>query len=337
MKNLILFIILFFFSFSTYSNHIWDSEKKYSAEIYSTIKSEKAIPLVKKWHKIAIKEWGNYGPLEIYLVGKNKKEEKKLEKDFCKRHIKLDKEWKIKLKSEGKNTYSGWKKKYDCANSNYKIFTRYADEGNAAVSTYFKDHLNYNFYTLIMSHKRPAPNEKDYGQVFLHEYFHVYQHSHVSDRCSDNRNIKCERNKKTTGEYEKRPWLMEGGAELMSILLYSRTIKDFNYFIDRMSWKLDSRKEYISKYKMNLKRIVYGNDQNIAYDIGSWFVAFLIYHEGEDKYLVDFHNDIDSMGFEKSFEKNFHKSSDQYINEFNDFIKQSPKELFSLLNDVFNI
>ena len=81
MKNLILFIILFFFSFSTYSNHIWDSEKKYSAEIYSTIKSEKAIPLVKKWHKIAIKEWGNYGPLEIYLVGKNKKEAKKLAKD----------------------------------------------------------------------------------------------------------------------------------------------------------------------------------------------------------------------------------------------------------------
>ena len=41
------------------------------------------------------------------------------------------------------------------------------------------------------------------------------------------------------------------------------------------------------------------------------------------------------MGFEKSFEKNFDKSSDQYINEFNDFIKQPPKELFSLLNEVF--
>lgn len=337
MKNLIFFIILFIFSANAYSDHIWDLEKEYSVEIYSTIKSEKAIPIVKKWHKIAIKEWGNYGPLEIYLVGKNKKEAKKLEKDFCKRHIKLDKEWKAKLKSEGKKIFSGWKTKYDCANSNYKIFTQYADEGNAAVSTYFKDHLNYNFYTLIMSHKRPSPNEKDYAQVFLHEYFHVYQHSHVSDKCSDDRRKKCERNKKTTGEYEKRPWLMEGGAEFLSILLYSRTTKDFNYFKERMKRKLKSRKKYISKYKMNLKEIVYGNDKNIAYDIGSWFVAFLIYHVGEDKFLLDFYNDLDTMGFEKSFEKNFNKSSDQYINEFNDFIKLRPKKLFSLLNDVFYI
>ena len=100
-----------------------------------------------------------------------------------------------KLKSEGKPVSEGWSKKWDCANKNHKIFTMYAEEGNAAVSTYLKEHLNYQFSTLIMSYKRPKPGEKDYAQVFLHEYFHVYQHAHVSDRCSDDQRKKCERSK----------------------------------------------------------------------------------------------------------------------------------------------
>ncbi len=38
---------------------------------------------------------------------------------------------------------------------------------------------------------------------------------------------------------------------------------------------------------------------------------------GEEKHRVDFYNDLDELGFESSFRKNFGKSSDNYIKEFN--------------------
>ena len=332
MQKIIILLFINLISLNVYSNHLWDKDKSYQPEIYSTLDSKNTIEFVKKWHEIASNEWGNYGPLEIYLVGKDMSKAKKLENEFCERHIKLDKEWKKKLKSEGKPVSEGWSKKWDCANKNHKIFTMYAEEGNAAVSTYLKEHLNYQFSTLIMSYKRPKPGEKDYAQVFLHEYFHVYQHAHVSDRCSDDQRKKCERNKKTTGEYEKRPWLQEGGAEFVSILLYSRTMNDKKYLIERMRWKLkDSLKAYKKKYKMKLKDINYKKDKNIAYDMGAWFTAYLISNEGEKKFTQDFYRDLDTLGFEKSFKKNFGKSSDEYISDFNEFIIQRKNKIFKIL------
>ncbi len=289
-----------------------------NVEIFSTPDiSQKTIEVVKEWYKIGSDAWGRYGPVEIYIVGNKKSDAIKLEKDFCNRHIKLDR---------------GWSKKYDCASENHKIFTRYADEGGAAVSTYRKAHLFYDFYTLIMSSSRPRPSEEDYKFVLLHEYFHIHQHAHISDKCSDNNRIPCERDKKATGEYDKRPWFQEGGAEYRGHLLYSENTGNKNFLKKAMIRKLKrSLLDYKQKYKMNLKGLTYKTGKKVAYDIGSWFIAYLIHHEGEKKHRVDFYNDLDRLGFESSFKKNFGKSSDEYIKEFNEFIIQPQWKVIGII------
>ena len=83
---------------------------------------------------------------------------------------------------------------------------------------------------------------------------------------------------------------------------------------------------------MKLKDITYKKEKKIAYDMGAWFTAYLIYNEGEKKFTQDFYRDLDKLGFEDSFKKNFGKSSDEYIKEFNEFIVQPKKKLFKILN-----
>ena len=67
----------------------------------------------------------------------------------------------MKLDNEWKKTFnlSGWSVKYDCASDRYKIFTRYVEDGGASISTYRKEHLNYEFYVMKLGSKRPYPDE----------------------------------------------------------------------------------------------------------------------------------------------------------------------------------
>ena len=51
--------------------------------------------------------------------------------------------------------------------------------------------------------------------------------------------------------------------------------------------------------------------------MGSCFITYLIHPESEEKYRVDFYNDLDELGFKSSFKKNFGKSFNNYIKEFN--------------------
>ena len=351
MKKLFLLLILSFFSFQSFAGSCPDGsepvksisadgtyfvfncdtqaegdtgEQKSSKTLSKDVQifltpdiTNYTLEIVQKWLKVGADAWGSYGPIEVYVIGQNKSEAIKLENDFCKRHIQLD---------------SGWNKKWDCANENYQIFTRYVDEGGAAVSSYRKSHLSYDFDTLIMSSKRPGPSEEDYKIVLLHEYFHIHQIAHISGKCSDNRNIPCERDKKMTGDYVKRPWLHEGGAEYRAQLLYHQNPDSKGSLRQRMKRKLsESIKAYKQKYSMNLKSLTYEIGGHDAYNIGAWFTAYLIHNEGEERHRVNFYQDIDELGFEGSFKKNFGKSSDDYIKEFNAFITQPFSEVLKII------
>ena len=288
--------------------------------------TQKTIGNVKEWYEIAIQNWGLIGPLEIYIIGNKISDAKVLEDYFCQKHVKLDKEWKKKFNLEG------WSVKYDCASDRHKIFTQYVEDGGASISTYRKEHLNYEFYVMKLASKRPNPNEEDYKVTLLHEYFHVYQHHNISGKCSDDRRKKCERDKKATGEYDKRPWFHEGGAEYSGQLLYRETTGNKKYFFNQMKRKLKkSLNRYKSEYNMDLKSITYKKDKNIAYDIGSWFIAYLYSKEGEEKHKNNFYKDLDKLGFEGSFVKNFGKSSDEYIEEFNKFITKPWSQIQKVL------
>lgn len=279
--------------------------------------SRSTIDLTLKWYKIAREAWGSYGPLEIWIVGKDKDAVIELDKQWCEHRVEID---------------SKWKTDWDCANGDpynsgtgWSPFYRYINDGGAAVSTYRRDYIDYHFMTITMSAKYPGPEEEDYRPVTLHEYFHVYQHAHIDD--IDENGDKTKRGEKNGGE--RKPWFAEGGAEYMAQLLYSKQegVRG-EYLKDVMKHKFNTVSDYRS-FGKKLNQISYDDPIN-AYDIGAWLVAYLINLKGEKIFRVDFYKDLNLLGFEGSFSKHFGKSPDKLIDDFNAFLDTG-------LNNAINI
>ena len=41
---------------------------------------------MKEWYKVGTDAWGNYGPVEVYIVGTSEADAEQLEDDYCTRH-----------------------------------------------------------------------------------------------------------------------------------------------------------------------------------------------------------------------------------------------------------
>ena len=287
-------------------------------EIFKTSDvSDEALELTLEWYNIAAQEWGNYGPVEIYVIGNDLDAAKVLEDEYCERHKALDPKWS---------------EEWDCANENYQIFTNYVDEGGAAISTFKRTYLDYDFFMMIMSSKNPGPEEEDYKPVTLHEYFHIFQHSQISDECSGNNRDTCERDSKMGGK--DKPWFAEGGAEFMAQSLYSKQdgVSD-NYLKQVMEHKLNMSQEGYNSQDEALDQLGYDAQVNV-YDVGAWFIAYLIHNEGVDAYIDGFYGDLDELGFNAAFEANFNKTRSDYLAEFGTFFAQSAEDVMEIFGET---
>ena len=287
--------------------------------------SQATIDLTIEWVNKAISYWGNYGPLEIWIVGSGKEET-----------IALDDKW-CEVRTEKDPT---WNEQWDCANGDpyesgngWSPFYRYITDGGAAVSNYIREDIGYYFNALIMSSKYPGPEEEDYKPVVLHEYFHVYQQTNLSipesldtdgDWRTSNRNVYF------NGGEVQVPFLMEGGAEYMAQYWYSMEPDvDSGYLKRVMEYKAEAINPYLNSGK-SLRELGYDEEFN-SYDILTWFVAYLIHNTSEETFRVDFWTQIENLGFEKAFETNFGKSADDMINEFDLWVAQPVNLLLEII------
>jgi len=126
-------------------------------------------------------------------------------------------------------------------------------------------------------------------------------------------------------------WWMEGGAEYMAQLLYSRQpgVRK-GYLQDKMKHKLRSAAKL--REGESIRDIPYGRRGIIGYDLGAWFVAYVIHKTSEEAFRVGFYRDLNAKGFEGAFQKNFGKSSKALLDEFHkDFLKRSLGEKLKIL------
>jgi hypothetical protein len=275
--------------------------------------SQATIDLTLKWYKIATDAWGNYGNIEIWIVGESTAAAQALDVSWCTLRAEKDPKWDTTWDCVNGDPYG--------AGTGWSPFHRYVTEGGAAVSTYIRDYTDNRFLTITMSAKYPGPEEEDYKPVTLHEVFHTYQHVHISDKDEDVRTIKM-------GGKDK-PWWAEGSAEYMAQLLYSRQPGvSSEYLKESMEEKYNAVADYKTLGK-SLKEITY--DDGIGYDIGAWFIAYLTYNEGEEKVKVDFYKDLNSLGFEGSFKNNFEKTSDEYLVLFDTFLDTGKVEALKII------
>ena len=286
--------------------------------------SQETIEITAEWVDKAIELWGNYGPLEIWIVGEGKDEV-----------IALDEKW-CEVRTQKDPT---WNKKWDCANGDpydsgdgWSPFYRYVNEGGAAVSSYIRDYIGYYFNALVVSSKYPGPEEEDYKKVILHEYFHVYQHANLSVPATDtdgdwrtsNRNIYF------NGDEVQVPFLMEGGAEYMAQYWYSKEPGiDPGYLKQEMEYKAQTIDAYLNEGR-SLRELGY-NESFQSYDVLTWFVAYLIHSTSEETFRVNFWTQIEDLGFEEAFKSNFGKSADEMIDEFDVWVSQPVEVLLEII------
>ncbi len=283
----------------------WGKVITSKAEFYAANDvSESQLRLTEQWHEIATKAWGNYGPLEFWIVGKDERAAAELDENYC--AIRKQKDPTINLRH--------------CLNRGHN-FVSYAKGGNAGLNTRRNENETWSGFIITMSAKFPGPEEEDYKSVVLHEYFHVYQHAHIHSR------NKFER-ESLSG---KNPWWGEGGAEYMAQLLYSRQpgVRP-GYLREVMRRKLNSLKNL--RDGENIKDIPYGPRGRIAYDLGTWFIAFIISKTSEETYRVKFFKDLNSKGFEESFIKHFGSLPENILDEFHDiFLKLSIEDKMKII------
>ena len=283
----------------------WGETTSQKAEFYAASDVARSqIELTRQWYEIASKAWGNYGPLEFWIVGTNEAAATALDKRYC--EIRKQKDLTVSLEH--------------CLNRDHN-FVSYAKGGSAGLNTRRNEHEKWSGFIITMSAKFPGPQEEDYKPVVLHEYFHVYQHAHIrskNDFERQSRNL-------------KNPWWTEGGAEYMAQLLYSKQNGvSSSYLKEMMERKLRSLKNL--REGESIKDIPYGKRGRIAYDLGAWFIAFIINKTSEEDYLVKFYRDLNSKGFEGSFIKNFGSSSKDLLDEFHyTFLKLSIEDKMKII------
>ena len=283
----------------------WGKPTRKKAEFFAADDVPQShINLTKKWYEIAAKEWGNFGPLEFWIVGNDVEAAKRLDSQYCKGRQQKDQTIDVEA----------------CRRRSHN-FERYAREGNAGLNTQRNEHSQWSGFIVTMASKRPGPHEDDYKSVTLHEYFHVYQHAHIFSKRREDRENRTQKN----------PWWIEGGAEYMAQLLYSRQTGDRDgYLREKMQQKLRVRDEL--EVGETIRDIPYGRRGHIAYSLGAWFVAFVIDKSSEDAFRVEFFDGLNKLGFEASFQKSFGATSEELLQEFhNEFLKKSEAEMMKIL------
>lgn len=255
------------------------------------------IERVRTDYETASQSWGNFGPLEYWIVGNDLDAAAELDEEYCAVRIAKD----DNLTEADRQT---------CLQRDYN-FEDYARDGGAGLNVVRSDYEAYSVMLITMASKYPYPDETDYISVGYHEYFHVVQSAHIDSRDHEERQRLMVEN----------PWWSEGGAEYMAQLLYSRQPGvESGYLKERMTWKMQS-KELLEEGE-DFTEIPYSERAIIAYDLGAWFIAYLIHQVGEDAYRVHFYDDLNSEGWEDAFTGNFGMSADAMLADFEDFLDE---------------
>lgn len=286
---------------------VWGEEGPWEPEYYPAPDvPESQVDLIRAAHATASKAWGNYGPLEYWIIGNDLEAATEHDVYYC--AVRREKDPALPAAFAG-----------HCLDRGHN-FKDYARDGGAGLNTRRSEYEDYSVLIVTFATRNPSPRESDYTVVAYHEYFHVVQHAQVQTRNEDERRRLMVAN----------PWWSEGGAEYMAQLLYSRQPGvDEGYLRERMRWKMRSKSKLAEGERFY--DIPYGERAHAAYDLGTWFIAFLIDRVGEEAYRVDFYDDLEELGWEGSFQANFGTSSKQMLAEFEVFLDAPLEEQMAII------
>ena len=110
----------------------------------------------------------------------------------------------------------------------------------------------------------------------------------------------------------------------------SKTAYEKVIFLKIMLRKLASVEGYKAQ-NLPLDQLSYSSSVS-AYDIGTWFIAYLIHNEGIEAFRDQFYGKIGKMAFDEAFELSFGKTRSQYLNDFDEFLNNSEDEIMLIID-----
>jgi hypothetical protein len=280
-------------------------------------------------------EWGNYGPLEYWVLGTDSEAARDLTEQFCERRTRL-----------GQNENSDCLDRQTDVNGEHN-FESYRKVGADAVAREgaggsmgrngnrgWGIHLFASSYPLGFDGRFGASPGEEQKTVF-HEYFHAVQHAHIQSRDHDERET-----------FEGPTWFTEGGAEYMAQVTVRKLWASGALAVIDNSGVGSLAQTFESKMRngkstienncpgVKLKALTYGKDcGSAAYDLGAWAVAYLLKKSGPSALVEGFYPRLNALGWEGSFQKTFGMSSSEFYLEFDEFLEKPLADQLAILPD----
>jgi len=287
---------------------VWGEQVDATPEFYpASDVDQDQVDMVERDYETASTAWGNFGPIEYWIVGTDIDAAAEHDIYYC--AVRQEKDPSLPEEYE----------EY-CLNRGYS-FKDYAADGGAGLNVIRSDEEEYSGFIITLASMYPFPDETDYTVVGYHEYFHVVQNAHIDTRQHDERQALMVEN----------PWWSEGGAEYMAQLLYSvQPGVDSGYLQQVMSWKMERSQGELEEGE-SIADIPYGENAIVGYDLGAWFIAYLIHQVGQDAFLTGFYDDLNDLGWEGSFVENFGVSSESILEDFASFLDEPLSEQLEII------
>ena len=307
------------------SNENWAGISGYSPEVFcASDLSVHLCGLQTSSLLAAIMEWGNYSPVEYWVIGTEVSAMNDIIELNCDRRLKRG-EWKSCGDRPAKEQADRFERLRNIGSEAVATGKERNEQGHNGFRNwgihFYSASLPTGFTDLFDS---PAAESQ---QTVFHEYFHAVQSAHLltKDHYKRYRDV----------NYAGPVWFFEGAAEYMSVAAIvssfeSGLLKEEKREgqqswdpLNSMEWKLRNaidKKENVCP-ELGLKEITYDNNcRNLAYDLGTWAHAYLAHKFGPNVLLETFYPNNDALGWEGAFQLTYGMSSEEFYNEFGEFI-----------------
>ena len=182
----------------------------------------------------------------------------------------------------------------------------------------------------------------DPRKVMAHEYFHSYQTSHAV---------------RMRGGSDGAPfdqvanvgpvWLMEGTAEYAAVRISS--LEGWMDWDGQMRARMEISLKELADYpnlsiennatraqKANNEAVSAGLGHALTYELAVWAVAFAISISSHDAVMVNYWDDLETYGYELSFQRNIGVSLNEFYQKFNEFRQKTIDQQMAVVSAQIN-
>ena len=276
--------------------------------------------------------WGNYGPLEYWVMGTDDEAGLALIETFCERRAARG-DWDKVSCLQHHTREDGEHNLLSYLRVGQEVIANDQPMGTAGRNGRrdWNIHLFASSYPFAFDRLFGIAPEEETKTVF-HEYFHAVQHAFIDS-------LDYQRRDELLGP----TWFVEGGAEYMAQLYSEKLLNDgtiersgvsYPRFAERMEWKMLGGKETLDREcpGMSIADITYADPCSYsAYELGAWGHAYLQHLAGEEALLEIFHPYVEELGWEAAFERAFGMTSEIFYIQFETFLERPLSEQLAIL------